>query len=264
MRHWHDKGYIMRFVLALLLASFGAQAQSPQELFAKAEYAAAATAARAAGGAEGDGLAARATLTRAAYFTKDRQAAEALLDLALADARRGRARDQQAVEPLLQEGVALGYRAKLQQSLKIAKQARLIFERTLALDPKNGYAAMSMGAWNGEPIADVGGFLARTALGATQDKALKYYDLAMMLDPQNPVIPIFYAFNIYRIDNEKYGGKAQTLLEAATKLKPQDGFAAMLQKNAREVLASMQSGTAATTSRLIRLHQPFGAILVKK
>jgi tetratricopeptide (TPR) repeat protein len=254
----------MRFVLALLLISYGAQAQSPQELFAKADYAAAATAARAANSAEGDGLAARATLTRAAYFAKDRQIAEALIDLALADARRGQLRDRQAIEPLLQEGVALGYRAKLRQSLQIAKQAKLIFDRALALDPQNAYAAMSIGAWNGEPIADIGGFLARTALGATQDKALKHYELAMTLDPQNPVLPIFYGFNIYRIDDEKYGAKAQALLQAAIKLKPQDGFAAMFQKNAREVLVSMQSGDVAATSRLIRLSQPFGAILVKK
>jgi tetratricopeptide (TPR) repeat protein len=254
----------MRFVLALLLISSGAQAQSAQQLFAKAEYAAAAVAARAAGSADGDGLAARATLARAAYFTKDRTAAEALIDLALADAQRGQSRDHQAIEPLLQEGVALGYRAKLRRSLKIGKQARLIFERALALDPENAYAAMSLGAWNGEPIADIGGFLARTALGASQDEALKYYELAMTLDPQNPVLPIFYAFNIYRIDDEKYAVKAQTLLVAAIKLKPQNGFAAMLQTNAREVLASMQSGNAATTSRLIRVHQPFGAILVKK
>jgi hypothetical protein len=240
----------MRFVLALLLMSCGAQAQTAQEMFAKADYGAAANAARALNSAVGDGLAARVTLTRAAYFAKDRQMAEALIDLALADARRGQSRDRQAIEPLLQEGVALGYRAKLRQSIKMAKQARLVFERAMLLEPKNAYAAMSMGAWNGEPIADVGGFLARTALGATQDKALKYYDMAMTLDAQNPALPIFYAFNIYRIDDEKYGDKAQMLLEAAIKLKPQDGFAAMLQKNAREVLASM--------------HQPFGAILVKK
>jgi hypothetical protein len=254
----------MRIMLALLLFVQVAQAQTPQDLFARGEYTAAATAARTLNTAEGDGLAARATLTRAAYFTTDRGSAEALIDAALIDARRGQGRDTRALEPLLQEGVALGYRAKLQQSFKVAKLAKVIFERAQALDPKSGFAAMSIGAWNGEPIADLGGFIARTVLGATQDKALKHYDLAMALDPQNPVLPIFYSFNLYRIDDEKYGAKAKALLEAALKLKAQDQFAMMLQKSAREVLASMQAGDVAATSRLIRLRQPFGQILVKK
>lgn len=254
----------MRIVFALLLFVQVAQAQTPQDLFARGEYAAAATAARTLSTAEGDGLAARATLTRAAYFTTDRATAEALIDAALIDARRGQSRDVRALEPLLQEGVALGYRAKLQQSPKVAKQAKRVFEAALLLDQKSAFAAMSFGAWNGEPIADLGGFIARTMLGATQDKALKYYDLTLSLDPQNPALPIFYAFNIYRIDDEKYGAKAKALLEASLKLKPQDQFALMLQKSAREVLASMQAGDIAATSRLIRLRQPFGQILVKK
>ncbi len=255
----------MRVLFVLLLMYLPvAQAQTPQDLFAKGDYAAAAVAARTLNSADGDGLAARATLTRAAYFTPDRAAAEALIDAALTDARRGQSRDARVLEPLLQEGVALGYRAKLQQSLKVAKRAKAIFDRGLALDPKSSFAAMSIGAWNGEPISDLGGFISRTVLGATQDKALKHYELAMSLDPKNPILPIFYAFNIYRIDNEKYAAKAIALLEASLKLKPHDQFALMFQKSAREVLDSMQAGDAAATRRLIRLRQPFGQILVKK
>jgi hypothetical protein len=256
----------MRIVASLLLVLFAlrAQAQSPQELFDKGNYAAAATAARTLGTAEGDGLAARATLTRAAYFSADRADAEALIETALADARRGVGRDTTAFEPMLQEGVALGYRAKLQQSPKIAKLAKAIFDRAFARDPQNPFAAIAIGAWNGEPIADLGGFLSRTLLGATQETALKYYELALKLDPQNPVPHILYAFNIYRIDDEKYGARSRALLEAALKLKPQDAFGAMLQKNAREVLTLMQSGDAKATARRIRLAQPFGQILVKK
>jgi hypothetical protein len=256
----------MRLLLALLLMLFSKQglAQSPQELFAKGDYVNAAVAARALNSAEGDGLAARATLTRAAYFTSDRAVAEVLIDAALIDAKRGQTRDPRLLEPLLQEGVALGYRAKLQQSLKVAKVAKAIFDRALLLNPKSAYAAMSIGAWNGEPIADIGGFLSRTVLGATQSKAVNHYELALSLDAQNPVLPIFYAFNIYRMDDEKYGAKAKLLLEAAVKLKAEDAFATMLQKSARDVLAMMQAGDVAATRRLIRQRQPFGQILVKK
>jgi tetratricopeptide (TPR) repeat protein len=256
----------MRIFALLLLIVFAcaAQAQSPQQLFDKGQYAAAATAGRALATAEGDGLAARATLMRAAYFTSVRAEAEAQIEIALADARRGQSRDAAAFEPLLQEGVALGYRAKLQQSPKVAKLAKGIFEAAFARDPQNAFAAVALGAWNGEPIADLGGFISRTVLGATQEKALKYYELALKLDPQNPVPHILYAFNIYRIDDEKYGPKAKMLLEAALKLPAPDAFAVMLQKSAREILLLMQSGNAKATARRIRLAQPFGQILVKK
>jgi tetratricopeptide (TPR) repeat protein len=256
----------MRFVwlLLLLLVSSQAQAQSPQDLFAKGDYGAAAVAARALGSAEGDGLAARATLTRAAYFTADRTMAEALIDIALVDARRGQGRDAKALEPLLQEGVALGYRAKLQQSPKVARLAKAIFDKAYALDPENTFAAMSIAAWNGEPIADLGGFLSRTLLGATQNQALKYYEQALKLDPQNPVLPIFYGFNIYRMDDEKHGDKAKALLETAVTLDAPDAFGAMLQKSARDVLATMQVSNVKATKKLIRQRQPFGQILVKK
>ncbi len=253
----------LAFLLLLLLPTW-VQAQTPQELFARGDYVAAAMAARALGTAEGDGLAARATLTRAAYFTADRQQAEALIEAALVDARRGQGRDATLLEPLLQEGVALGYRAKLRQSPKIAKLARKIFDRSFALDSKSGFAAISLAAWNGEPVADIGSFLSRTVLGATQENAIKYYELALQLDAKNPAFPIFYAFNLYRINAEKHGAKAKALLEAAVKLKAEDAFQASLQKSAQEVLAVMQAGNARATSRLIRLRQPFGQILVKK
>lgn len=255
----------MRFLIALLLILPAlAQAQSAQMLFAKGDYANAAVAARAINSAEGDALAARATLTRAAYFVADRKMAGALIDASLVDARRGQARDATHLDSILQEGVALGYRAKLQQSPKIAKQAKQFFDRAVALDPQNAFAAVSIGAWNGEPIADIGGFISRTVLGATQANAIKYYELALQLDPQNPALPIFYAFNIYRIDDVKYGAKAKALLEAALKLKAHDALGVMLQAYAREVLMMMQKGDAQATARLIRLRQPFGAILVKK
>ncbi len=253
------------FALLLLLVSTDlAQAQSPQELFAKGDYAAAASAARDLNSAAGDALAARATLTRAAHFIADRAQAEALIETALADARRGQARDAKLLEPVLQEGIALGYRAKLQQSPKVAKLAKMLFDKSFAMAPRDAFAALSLGAWNGEPIADLGGFISRTVLGAKEDQALYHYELAQKLAPQNPVIPIFYAFNIYRIDAKKYGARARQLLETALKLKAEDAYGAYMQKNARAVLSAMQSEDAKTTTRLIRLTQPFGQILVKK
>jgi tetratricopeptide (TPR) repeat protein len=208
-------------------------------------------------------LAARATLTVAAYQTGDRAQAETMIDLAQADAARALGQNPNHIEGTLQTAVAMGYRAKLRQSPSLAKQAKLQMERALALAPANGFANMALASWNGEAIADIGSFVAGTVLGAKKEQAFQYYEKALQLDSASPVFPIFYAFNLYRLDGEKFTPRVTQLLTTAIALKPRDGFETLNITHAREVLASLKLNDAKRTIALIRKYQPFGAVLAK-
>jgi tetratricopeptide (TPR) repeat protein len=208
-------------------------------------------------------MAARATLTVAAYQTSDRNKAESLIDTALAEARTALDQNPNHIEGTLQTAVALGYRAKLRQSPGIAKDAKGYMERALQLAPQNSFATLAMAGWHGESVADIGSFLAGTVLGAKKETAFHYYDQALKLDPASPTIPVFYAFNLYRLDTGKYTARVTQLLSTAVTLAPRDGFETMNITHARDVLAALKSGDAKRTKALIKQYQPFGVLLKK-
>jgi tetratricopeptide (TPR) repeat protein len=208
-------------------------------------------------------LAARATLTVAAYQTNNRAQAEKLISTAITDANTALAQTPNHVEATLQGAIALGYSAKLVQSPGIAKEAKKLMDRAVQLAPNNGFAAIALAGWNGESVADIGSFLAGTVLGAKKEAAIKYYEQALKLDPASPSFPVFYAFNLYRLDDKKYAARVTQLLGTAVTLKPRDGFEAMNIAHARDVLSALKSGDSKRAKALIKQYQPFGVLLKK-
>jgi tetratricopeptide (TPR) repeat protein len=208
-------------------------------------------------------LAARATLTVAAYQTNNRAQAEKLISTAITDANTALAQTPNHVEATLQGAIALGYSAKLAQSPGIAKEAKKLMDRAVQLAPNNGFAAIALAGWNGESVADIGSFLAGTVLGAKKETAIKYYEQALKLDPASPSFPVFYAFNLYRLDDKKYAARVTQLLGTAVTLKPRDGFEAMNIAHARDVLSALKSGDSKRAKTLIKQYQPFGVLLKK-
>jgi tetratricopeptide (TPR) repeat protein len=208
-------------------------------------------------------LSARATLTVAAYQTNDRAKAESLIEGALADTQKALGQIPNHVEGTLQSAVALGYRAKLNQSPGIAKEAKKYMERAIVLAPNNAFASLALAGWNGEAVADIGSFIAGTVLGAKKETAYKYYEQALKLDAASPTVPVLYAFNIYRLDAKKHTVRVTQLLTSAVNLKPRDGFEVLNITHARDVLASLAAKDIKRTTALIKRHQPFGAVLKK-
>ncbi len=208
-------------------------------------------------------LAARATLTVAAYQTQDRPRAEQLISLAIVDANRALGQSPNHVEATLQGAIALGYSAKLDQSPSVAKKSKVLMDRALQLAPDNAFASIALAGWNGESIADIGSFLAGTVLGAKKETAFRYYEQALKQDSLSPTFPVFYAFNLYRLDDKKYAARVTQLLTQAVTLKPRDGFEAMNISHARDVLAAITAGDRPRTRALIQQYQPFGALLKK-
>jgi tetratricopeptide (TPR) repeat protein len=241
-----------------------AAAQPAQDLFAAGEFSAAMEAARSLNTADGDALAARAALTVAAFEASDRPRAESLIDQAMKDANRALSRQATHVEATLQLAIATGYRAKLRQSPMLARQARKLMEQAMARAPGNAFAWAALGGWHGESVADLGGFIAGTVLGAKKAEAFRYYDGALERDPSSPTIHTFYAFNLVRLDEKAYSKRIKNLLTRAVALKPRDGFEQLISNQARDVLTALLAGETRRATVLTNLYQPFGKILTQR
>jgi tetratricopeptide (TPR) repeat protein len=251
----------MRFALILLVLWPALAWASPaEEAFRAGRFAQAAELGRKAADANGDAIAARATLTVAAYETADRQRAESLIDLALADARRALSKDPGNIEARIQLAIGTGYRAKLRQSPGLAKEARTLMDAALKAAPTNAFAWAALAGWHGESVADLGGFIAGTVLGAKKSEALRLYPEALKRDAASPTFPTFFAFTLLRLGSS-YQAQAADLLARATAAAPRDGFEALMHKQASDVLAALRTNDRKRALALIKRYQPFGQIL---
>jgi tetratricopeptide (TPR) repeat protein len=253
---------VSRFLVLLCLLSAPAFAGPGEDAFREGRFAEAQKLGEAAGDANGLALAARATLAIAAYQTRDRAQAERLIDEALADAKAARAQNPKHVEALLQQAIGVAYRAKLRQSPSQAREARKLMENALKLAPDNAFAWASLAGWHGEAVADLGGFVAGTVLGARKAEALRLYEEALRRDTASPTFPTFFAVTLLRLDRDQTA-RARSLLQSALEKPARDGFEALMRQHAAQVLSALQSGDSKKTLALVKRLQPFGEILAR-
>jgi len=249
---------IRTFAILLLLASAPADAKLAAEAFGAGRFADAATAGRAEGTTEALILAGRAAATQAAWQTPDKAKARALLLQAEADFAAALKREPGNLDAQLQQGIAVGYRAKLENSPGLAKQARKSFEAVLAKRPGDALALGAMGGWHGESVATLGKFIAGTALGAKEAESLRFFDKAVAAPGADPAVPVFYASTLLAL-SEKNAAKARGLLARALKAKPSDGFEALVQRNARAILAALEKGDVAAARATAKRLSPLGS-----
>lgn len=243
--------------VVLLLAAPPAWAASSAELFDAAQFPAAASAGRTEATPMGLTIAARATLVQAAYFAASKEQAGQLIDRAEADADAALARKPGFGPALMQKGIAIGYRAKLGRSPGLAKQARSWMDKAAAADPQDFVPTLSLAGWHGEAIADLGAFLAGTAIGAKKSEALRLYEAALVKGKTSPTAHILYAFTLIKIDDDAVA-KSRSLLERGAALPPLDGFDRVLQPRVAPVLDALRKGDGPLAARRARLAAPFG------
>jgi tetratricopeptide (TPR) repeat protein len=249
-------------LLMWMLAPALAQAQPADALaaFDRGAFAEAAQLARAGTDAPSRALAARATLAMAAYQTTDKRQALSLVAQALADGKAAMAADPKHIEALLQTAIAYGYRAKLTRSPGDAKTARRLIEQGLALAPANPFALAALGGWHGETVAELGGFLAGTMVGARKDEAIRRFEAALKVDPASPSFPTFYATTLAQTDFRRNQPRVAALFATAANLKPRDGFEALMQRHAAEISAALASGRVQQARSLIDRYAAFGTL----
>ena len=229
-----------RILIAGLLASViapPAMAAKWDDLYREGQFAAAADAARAADTPDSLALAAQATLVMAAYQADTEERALTLIGDAIADADTALYMKPNHVGALLQKAIGVGYRAQLSKSPSKAKEALRLMTQAAKADPKNAMAQASIGGWHSGAIGQVGGFAAKLALGASEDKAIAAFEKALALDGKNPIWRAFYAMGLIDMGEDSDVQRLRRILAPAAAMKPRNGFERLLINRARQLLA---------------------------
>ena len=254
----------MRFRLKLLTAAAVAALAMPALADAAASFQggkwqAAVTQGRAEATPASLTLAGRAQLAQAAYDTRDRAAALALVERAEKDFDAALAKNPGDVAAQMQKAVAIGYRAKLTKAPGLAKDARARFEAVRAAHPDNSMAWSAIGGWHGGAIATLGGFMASTVLGAKSAEVDRNFGQALKLDPANPSLRAIYAMTLLDI-NRGNAERAASALNGIGAMPARDGFEALLRAQGVQLAAALKAGDPKAAQALARRLQAFGML----
>jgi tetratricopeptide (TPR) repeat protein len=253
---------IAAFVASLsLLFAFAAPAaaSAAMDAFEAGRFAEAVTSGRKEGTAQSLLVAGRSISTIAAFQTTDRKLAREQLLQAERDFDASLALQPGNPDALLQKAIAIGYRAKLENNIGLAKQTRKNFEALLAKRPNDALALGAMGGWHGESVATLGKFLAGTALGAKEAESLRFYEKAIASPGADPAVPVFYATTLLNL-SEGNAPKAKALLQRAARAKADDGFERLMQQHARAILAPLEKGDVAAAREKAKRLGPLGTL----
>ncbi len=245
--------------LAALCASAPAHAADAEALFAAGRFAEAAAAGSRAETAASLIAAGRAAMTEASWRTRDRARADALLAEAVRLFDRALAVAPAHPEAALQRAIALGYKAKLRRSARLAREARRGLETAVEAAPRDPLARAALAGWHGEAVSTLGRLLAGTALGARVQTFEAELGRTMALDPEGPAVPTFMAFTLLALDPAN-ANRAGALLDRADRAAARDGFERLVQANARAVLPLLRRGDVSAARREALRLSPLGQL----
>ena len=251
----------MKAVVAVLflLAAGPSLASVATDAFAAGRFAEAVSAGRKENSAAGLVAAGRAGSTIAAYQTTDPKKARELLLAAERDFDAALALQPGNPEAQLQKAIAIGYRAKLENNVGLAKQTRKNFEALLAKRPNDALVLGAMGGWHGEAVATLGKFIAGTALGAKESEGLRFFEKAIAAPGADPTVPVFYASTLLNLSADN-APKAKALLQRALRAPAGDGFEKLLHQNARAILAQLEKGDVKGAQATAKRLSPLGSL----
>lgn len=202
---------------------------------------------------------ARAILTDAAFTATTKDEALGQVGQALASAQGVLARSPRDEEALLQRAIAIGYRAKLRKSLPDAKEARRQMEALVAMNPKNAEATAALAGWHMDGVAQLGGFMARTMLGASRQTGLALLDRALQLGGNHALFPGMAALTRIQTD-QKDVAAARALADRATSAGVANPLDRYLQRASAALLQPLKAGDGRAAQALAGKLLPFGRI----
>ncbi len=201
----------------------------------------------------------RTMLATAAFQTRDKASAIILVGQAITASDRAlvsRPGDQEAT---LQRAIAIGYRAKLTHSRTDARASLKTFEALAARAPRDAEAQLVVAGWHLDAIDQLGGFMARTALGAKAQVGLAALGRAVALDSERAFIPGLAAMMLIRHDPDeviKARAWAETAASAATPT-PLDAYA---KRSAIAILPALRAKDGKAAAIIARKLLPFGKL----
>lgn len=201
----------------------------------------------------------RQLLTAAAFQTADKARALALVGQALAESDRilaGRPGDREA---LLQRAVAIGYRAKLTRSRGDARTSLSLFEALAARDPRDAEAQMVIAGWHLDAIDQLGGFVARTMLGAKAATGEAALARAVALDGKRAFFTGLAAMMQIRL---KHGdiARSRAWAEAAATGATPTPLDLLMKRGAVAILPALRANDGPAAAAIARKLLPFGKL----
>ena len=253
------------FVAALLLAAVPAAAApiiadgEAVQMLNRGEWVDAGTAGRKEGGPIGQTVAARAALVRAAYFAGSRSEAVALVNDA--DRLLATAVEDAPSEFYVQlvEASAVGYRATLEQSRTLGLRTKALMTRLTVEHPERPEGWLALGAWHGEAVIQLGGFIARTVLGASRAQMEQNLATAAQRDPADPLAPAYRGLMLIRMGD---ADAALPFLKRAAALKARDAYEAMYRRKSLAVVKLIEAGNAKAARKQAAISAPFARLSV--
>lgn len=217
--------------------------------------------ARAAGGAEGAALAARAELVHGDYLAPVSERYQNFIR-AEADARRAIALDPGNPEGHLCLALALGLISREKGSVAAhfagyAKEARYHIDYALRLAPGSAWGDALLGGWNLE-IVRAGGLVGSLFYGASVEAGMAAYARAFARDPANIPIAYQYAVQLVALGGAQRRAEAMRRLAAGLEREPADAFSRLVRMRAARLMWALQSRNEADVQAITRIE--FGAV----
>lgn len=201
----------------------------------------------------------RELLTTAAFQTSDKDRALALIGQAIVAADRilmGKPTDHEAT---LQRGVAIGYRAKLTRSRTDARASLAVFEALAARNARDAEAQMVIAGWHLDAIDQLGGFMARTILGAKGQAGEAALTRAVALGGDRAFYPGLAALMRIRANHGDVA-QARKWAEAAAGAPTPTPLDLLMKRNAVAILPALRANDGKGAATLARKLLPFGKL----
>jgi len=201
----------------------------------------------------------RDILMGAAFTVPDKATALARIDRALKLAEAALARNSKDADARLQRAMAISYRGKLTRSRADVLAARRDFEALAAANPRHAEVQLALAGWHLESVAELGGLVARTALGARKATGLQTLNRALALGGNRALFPAFASMIRIQADPADVAG-ARRLAETALKADASNPVDRMMQRQAAALLPALRKGDGKAAARSAKLLLPFGRV----
>ena len=246
-------------VIVSILPARAAENAAAVAMFTKGDYLAAAKAAADAGGAPNLALAARATLADASL--RETPCMECLQN-AETLARRTIAADSNNMEGHIHLAVALGYQARIigpirARFARYPEQAKEEIETALRLAPNSHWALSAAGGFNIEVVRSGGRILGSLLYGASFENGVSYFQRAIAVDPENPLIKLQYALALTGYSFDARRAEIAAVLDSSTRAKPGNVYEEAMRDRAGRLLALLNENKRDEFLVLARRYQGF-------
>lgn len=216
------------------------------QLYADGDFLIAAERAAVEESVEAATLTARALLAAAAHRA-DGSEARSLLDRALLQTEVALMRNPDHVEAMLHRVIAIGYLSRAEGKIKAHRagwggEAKALWVRAEALEPENPWVHAVKGGWHAEVVSEAGSILASVFYGASKRRAIKAFERAVALAPENPFLRVEYARTLMRLGLRKHLAKAHAQLTLAFGMRPADAYERLVVDQGRALLAAIETG----------------------